>query len=127
MRWPHYIIAILVLSSAGFMAFDGARAFVVGDYITPKSGAYAGQLGPWSKLVQAIGIQPRSNLMKGIHVVLGTATLILLACFLMRFPWASRALLFACVAGLWYMPFGTVANAITIALLLWAMPSQGTP
>lgn len=109
------------------MAFDGVRAFVVGDYITPKSGASAGQLGPWSKLVQAIGIEPRSNLMKGIHVGFGVATLILLVCFLMKLPWASRALLVACIAGLWYLPFGTIANAITMALLLWAMPSPATP
>lgn len=127
MRWPPYLIAMLVLWSAGFMAFDGVRAFVVGDYLTPKSGASAGQLGPWSNLVRAIGIDPRSNFMKGTHVVIGVVTLILLGCFLMKLPWASRALLVACLAGLWYLPFGTIANAITIALLLGTMPPQPAP
>jgi hypothetical protein len=118
MRWPSYIIAILVLLSAGFMAFDGVRAFVAGDYITPKSGPHADQLGPWSGLVQAIGIAPRSNLMKGIHVVLGVTTLALLACFLMKLRWAPGALLIASIAGLWHLPFGTIANLIVIGLLL---------
>jgi len=119
MRWQHYIIAGLVCVSAGFMTFDGVRAFVAGDYVTPKSGPHAGQLGAWSKLVQAIGVEPRSNLMKGIHVALGATTLALLACFLMRFAWAPNALLAAALAGLWYLPIGTVVNGIVIALLVW--------
>jgi hypothetical protein len=118
MRWPHYTIAILVLTSAGFMMFDGIRAFAIGDYLTPKSGPHAGQLGLWSKLAQAVGIDPRSGLMKGIHVVQGAATLGLLGCFLARLPWAATALLCAAVAGLWYLPIGTVLNVIAIALLV---------
>ncbi len=117
MRWENYIIAGLVCVSAGFMTFDGVRAFVVGDYVTPKSGPHAGQLGAWSKLVQAIGIEPRSNLMKGIHVVLGATTLAILACFLLKIAWANTALLAAAIAGLWYLPVGTVLNIIVIALL----------
>jgi hypothetical protein len=118
MRAPHYIIAVLVLMSAGFMMFDGLRAFIVGDYVTPRSGPHAGQLGLWSKLAQSAGIEPRSSLMKGIHVVQGAVTLALLVCFLLKLPWAPRALLVAAIAGLWYLPFGTVANIIVIALLL---------
>jgi hypothetical protein len=120
MRWHSYIITILVLLSAGFMTFDGLRAFVTGDYTTPKSGPYANRLGPWSKLVQAMGLAPRSNLMKGIHVVLGLTTLFLLACFLRKLAWAPKALLAASIAGLWHLPFGTLANLIVIGLLLWA-------
>lgn len=119
MRWQPCMVTVLVLFSAGFMTFDGVRAFVVGDYVTPRSGPHAGQLGPWSKVVSAIGIEPRSNWMKGIHVTLGATTLVLLACFLMKFAWAKTALLGAAIAGLWYLPAGTVLNAIVIALLLW--------
>ena len=43
MKWA---IVVLILFSAGWMFADGLRAFVVGDYLTPKSGEYAGQLGP---------------------------------------------------------------------------------
>ncbi len=33
------------------MVVDGSRALVKGEYITPKSGSFAGNLGPWAKLV----------------------------------------------------------------------------
>jgi hypothetical protein len=123
MRWPSYIIALLVLVSAGFMTFDGIRAFTVGDYVTPKSGPHAGQLGAWSRLVQAIGIEPRSNLMKGIHVVQGALTLAVLGCFLAKLPWAATGLLCLAIAGLWYLPVGTVLNILIIGLLLWSKKS----
>ena len=122
MSWQHYLAASLMFVNAAFMTFDGIRAFTVGDYLTPKSGPHSGQLGPWSKVVQAVGIEPRSNLMKGIHVALGVTTLALLGCFLMKFSWASNALLAAAFAGLWYLPVGTALNAVAIVLLFWGRP-----
>jgi hypothetical protein len=118
MRWQHWTIALLVFLNAGFMTFDGVRAFVVGDYIVPKSGPHAGQLGAWSKLVRAIGIAPRSSLMKTIFVLQGTVTLGLLGCYLLRLPWAPTAMLAAAIAGLWYLPVGSVVNALVIVLLI---------
>jgi len=38
----------LAAVEAGWMLFDGSRALIVGDYVTAKSGPYAGQLGPWT-------------------------------------------------------------------------------
>jgi hypothetical protein len=73
MHWTAWIVAALVILNGGWMAFDGARALVVGDYVTPKTGQYAGQLGPWAKLIQAIGIEPRSTLMKSIFFIYGLA------------------------------------------------------
>jgi len=55
MDWKHWIIIVLVAFTAGWMVFDGLRALIVGDYVTPKSGEYAGQLGTWSNVVKAIG------------------------------------------------------------------------
>ncbi len=43
----------------GFMFFDGIRALTVGNYLTPSRGVYADQLGPWSRLIEAVGIEPR--------------------------------------------------------------------
>jgi hypothetical protein len=40
------------------------RKLVTGSYTVPAIGAHAGQLGPWAKLVSAIGIEPQSNEMK---------------------------------------------------------------
>ena len=66
MAWLKWIIVLLAVTEAGWMTFDGLRALVVGDYVTPKTGEWAGQLGPWSRLVSAVGIEPRSTLMKCI-------------------------------------------------------------
>lgn len=64
-----WIVISLVLLTAGWMVFDGTRAMLTGDYVTPATGPYAGQLGAWSNLVRIIGIEPRSTLMKSIFVV----------------------------------------------------------
>ena len=113
-----WAIVVLGLMQGGWMAFDGSRALIVGDFVTPGSGPYAGQLGPWSKLVSAIGIEPRSTLMKVIHVGLGAAWLVATVCFLLRMPWAWSGLLTCAVLSLWYLPFGTLFSVVQIVLLL---------
>jgi hypothetical protein len=117
-HWRGWIIVILVVLNAGWMAFDGARALIVGDYITPKSGQYAGQLGPWAKVVKAVGIEPRSTLMKSIFLVYGLAYLTALAAFMLKASWGLTTMLVSSVLGLWYLPFGTLINIIVIVLLL---------
>ena len=100
------------------MLFDGTRAMITGDYITPKGGEYAGQLGPWSNLVRAIGIEPRSTLMKLIFVGYGLAAFVVLACFVFGLAWARTALMIVCILGLWFLPIGTITNLISLILLL---------
>jgi hypothetical protein len=53
MHWTGWIVAALAALNGGWMTFDGARAFFVGDYVTPSSGEYAGQLGPWADVVSS--------------------------------------------------------------------------
>jgi hypothetical protein len=113
-----WIVVALALLEAGWLAFDGTRALVAGDYVTPRSGPYAGQLGPWSKVVARVGIEPRSTLMKSIHVGLGAAWLAVTLCFVLRMPWAWTGMLVCAVLGLWYLPFGTVLSVVQIVLLL---------
>lgn len=48
MTWLRWVVVGLVVFEAGYMVFDGSRALVVGDYITPRSGRTLGQLGPWT-------------------------------------------------------------------------------
>jgi|SRR5580698_6864259 hypothetical protein len=117
MNWKSYLVSFLILAGSGYMIFDGVHAFTTGDYVTPRSGAYAGQLGPWSKVVRAIGLDPRSNLMKGIFIFQGAATLALLACFWLRFKWGKTALKIAAVAELWYLPMGTINGVLVLILL----------
>jgi hypothetical protein len=117
MNWKSYLVAFLILTNAGYMIFDGIHAIVTGDYVTSKSGAYAGQLGPWSKVVEAVGFNPRSNFVKGFFIFQGTVTLALLACYLVRLKWAKTALKIAAVAELWYLPTGTINGVLVLILL----------
>lgn len=118
MRWLTWIAIVLALIEAGWMTFDGTRAFVVGDYVTPKTGEYAGQLGPWTKIVAVVGIEPRSSLMKAIFIIYGIAWLAMIVCHALGYRWAWWAMLFAAIGALWYLWIGTVANVIIIVLLL---------
>lgn len=122
LRW---VVILLALIEGGWLAFDGGRALVVGDYVTPESGQHAGQLGPWSKLVSAVGIEPRSTLMKSIHLALGGAWLIVSVCYVLGMSWAWSGLLACAILGLWYLPFGTVLSLLQIVLLL--LPPLRTP
>lgn len=115
MKW---IVAILVILTAGYMLFDGMRALTVGDYITPGSGEYAGQLGPWAGLVSYLGFDPRSAFIKSIFVVYGLSALIALGAYLTNQPWGRGALMTAAFFGLWYLPIGTSTN-ITVLILLF--------
>ncbi|HSR66565.1 MAG TPA: hypothetical protein VLU25_01375 [Acidobacteriota bacterium] len=108
----------IALLLGGWLAFDGAHALATGDYVTPSSGRYAGQLGPWTHLVSAVGIDPRSTLMRIIHLALGVAWLDAAALFLLKFRLARPALLACAIASLWYLPFGTLLSLIVMGLLL---------
>lgn len=114
LRWLAVACALVV---AGWFAFDGGRALLVGDYVTPGSGPYAGQLGPWAGVVEAAGIEPRSTAMKLVFLGYGTAWLAVIAAFVARRGWAWTAMLIAALGSLWYVPFGTLLGLIQIALL----------
>ena len=122
MDWKSWVVVALVFLTAGWMLFDGTRALVVGDYVTPKTGQYAGQLEPWSNLVKAIGIEPRSLLIKLIFVVYGLAALAIAVCFALGFSWAWWGMLAIAILGLWYLPVGTIVNILVIGLLLFNRP-----
>jgi sensor histidine kinase YesM len=75
------------------MLFDGARALIIGDYKRPKTGKYANQLGPWSKLVSANSINPTSVFMKSIFVAFGLIGIFISTSFALNYSWAWQALL----------------------------------
>ncbi len=118
MVWLRWVVIVLAFVESGWLAFDGGRALIVGDYVTPRSGRFAGQLGPWSKLVSAVGIEPRSTLMKTIHLVIGGAWIAAIIAYAAGAAGAWYAMLICAVAGLWYLPFGTLLSIIQIVLLL---------
>ena len=112
------IIIFLSLLNAGYMAFDGGLALLTGDYIRPKDGEYAGQLGPWNKIVSAIGIDPMSNLMKSIFLGIGIYGIIATLCFAFGVPAGWKMLLAFCILSAWNLMFGTMSSLLVIVLLV---------
>jgi hypothetical protein len=112
------IICALALLQGGWFVFDGCRALIIGDYVTPGSGAHAGQLGPWAQVVSAAGFEPRGGFIKSLHIALGAAWLLALAAFVVRPAFGWWALAGCAAASLWYVPTGTLVGAAVIALLL---------
>ncbi len=96
------------------MTFDGVRALIVGDYLTPATGPFAGQLGPWSHVVSAVGIAPRSSMMKVVFVTFGVAWLGATAAFLLRKRRSASALAVLAIATLWYLPVGTLISVLIL-------------
>ncbi|MBK7597525.1 MAG: hypothetical protein IPJ07_02980 [Acidobacteria bacterium] len=118
MTYIKRIIIVLSLLQAFWMTFDGTRALIIGDYITPKSGPNAGRLGPWSGLVTSLGIEPRSTLMKSVFICYGLAWLTMVVFYVMgdgRVWWPMLAL---AVGTLWYLPVGTAISLLIAALTL---------
>lgn len=125
MRVLRGCIIFLGLGPGLFMAFDGLRALIIGDYLTRKAGRFAGQLGPWSSVVSAVGIAPRSAVMKIIFVLFGLAWLGAVAGFVRHSRRSTGILVVLAVATLWYLPVGTLVSALVlIGLALHGMRSD---
>lgn len=118
MSLVNWIIIICALLVAGWLVVDGARALIVGEYVTPKSGKFAGQLGPWSKIVTKVGIEPRSTEMKLIFLIYGIVWLGLIVSYFLQISWSWWGMLVAAVLSLWYIPFGTILGLVQIVLLI---------
>lgn len=117
MRATGWIVVGLAVFVAGWLLFDGMHGLVTGDYVTPSSGRFAGQLGPWSKLVEAVGIEPRSTLMMTSHVAIGVAWLAIVGFYVKGVEWGRWGMIAGAAASLWYLPFGTLLGVVQIVLL----------
>lgn len=115
LKWTVIILALL---NYGYMTYDGTRAIITGDYIRPKTGEYAGQLGPWTKLVEKIGIEPMSTLMKSIFILFGVVGLIITICFALNMTWAWKAMMIYNICSVWYLFFGTASSILQLILLV---------
>ena len=122
-----WLLAILVIFTAGWMAFDGAHALIRGDFVTPKSGEYAGQLGPWAHIPRAAGLDPRSTGMKLGFLLFGLGYLAALAAFLFGLSGTPRLLMSFATVALLYLPFGTLTSLIVLALLFSLRSHAETP
>ena len=113
-----WIVILLAVLNSGYMVFDGTRALITGDYIRPKSGEYAGQLGPWTKAVEKVGLDPMSTLMKSVFVIWGLAGLIIAICYALGVSWAWNGMMVFNICSLWYLFMGTGSSILQIILLL---------
>jgi hypothetical protein len=112
------VILALTVIDAGWMVFDGTRALVVGEFVAPRSGPYAGQLGPWHHLATAVGIPPRSTTMKCIFLGYGVAWLVVLGFWISGAHWGRVAMIVAAALSLWNLFIGTVVGTVILLLLL---------
>lgn len=111
-------VLAMVLLCGGWMLFDGARALVLGDYVTPSGGRFAGRLGPWSSVVEAVGLEPRSTLVESIFVGYGALYVLAGLGWAAGLRAATVPLLVLASLGLWYLPFGTLLNlGVMVAIL----------
>lgn len=108
--WTTWGIAFLVLVDAGWMVLDGALALATGTYVGET-------LGPWATLVSAIGVDPLSTGMKVFFVAFGALWLSLTGAYLARRRGSWEALGAVTVAGLWFLPVGTLLS-LAIGVLL---------
>lgn len=120
MKWVVIIASVL---NFGYMSFDGSRGLIVGDYLRPETGEHAGELGQWSNLVEAAGIDPEGNAMKTIFLVWGIFGLILAVSFAMEVRGSSGYLLVLSIASVWYLVPGTVLSLVQ-AILLFIIKSR---
>jgi len=121
MIWLRIAILLIGGTLGLWLTFDGIRALVTGEYVTPKTGPYAGQLGPWAKVVGAVGLDPNSTIVKIAHVSIGVGWFFSLGGFAARAAWGRSALMVCSVASLWYLPVGTLIGGVTLAILSTAL------
>lgn len=112
------LIGILAGLESGWMAFDGTRALIKGDYVTPRTGAHGGELGPWAKIVSAVGIEPRSTGMKLAFVAYGTLWLGTTVAFVAGVGGSRTLMLLLAIGSVWYAPIGTLLGLGQVILLL---------
>ncbi len=112
-----WLLAALVVIAGGWMAFDGAHALVTGDFVTPSSGEYAGQLGPWSTMIRSVGLNPRSLGVKISFLVFGLIYLGALVAFLLRRKGSWLFIVSCSAIALVYLPLGTVTSLAGLAVL----------
>ena len=118
MPWVRWLGALLCAVQGGYMVFDGVRAFVVGNYLTPSSGTHAGELGPWARIVRKVGIPPESAAMKTAFVLLGAGYLVAAVAWALGAGWAPWLGAVLAVGTLWYLVPGTVISVLVLLLVL---------
>jgi len=120
-RVLRYVCGVLAFALGTYMIVDASHAFLHGSYITPSSGPYAGQLGPWAGVVRAMHIDPLS--MRWAFLILGVAWIVH-SFFIGLDRRSKRATITLAVLSLWYVPAGTIVGLIEIVAVLANRPER---
>ena len=115
--WLRWLIVALTLTDAGYMAIDGTRGLTAGDYFTPTSGDNAGELGPWARIMESVGMAPRSTPMKAFFVTYGLIWIAVTVAFAMKYPWSWLPMLVLAIGSVWYLTIGTIVSVVVSILL----------
>lgn len=115
MKTGSIVISGIAIINGGWMVVDGVRSLITGHYFTPNG--RPGKLGPWSFLVQAIGLDPYSILVKAVIALIGAAWLIGLALFWTGQDDRFTVMSVVAVFSLWYLPVGTALSIICLLLI----------
>ncbi len=118
MSWSDVVAAVCLVVLGGFQVFDSAHASVTGQYLTPRSGPHAGRLGPWARVVEALGLAPQAPAVRLWFAVTGLVQLAAAAHLVLSGPHASAVAVGAAALSVWYVPWGTVlALAVLVSVL----------
>jgi hypothetical protein len=117
MSWNVAVAAVLSGVLGGWMIVDGGRAMLVGDYFTPRTGRYAGSLGPWAGLVLRLGIDPRSMVMKALFLGFGAAWVLVAAGMVFGTAGILQIAIVLAFATLWYVPIGSAIALLVLVLV----------
>ena len=113
-------VILLAVLEAGWIAFDGARALMTGNYLKPRLGAYGGQLGEWTRVASALGAPPRSAAAKWALIGYGMVWLSAILAFARGAGWAWWAMFVAAGGALWYSSLVVPISLAQMLLLLAA-------
>jgi hypothetical protein len=117
--WRITLAAVLALVNGGYMTVDSIHRFVFGDLIR-----IGGQLGPWSGIVSAVGIDPLA--MGPVFLVLGVAYLVSGVTLVRGHPWGRPLVTIMAAATSWYLVFGTISSVFQLTLL-WVRREPAKP
>ena len=112
MRSRFIVVALLGLVGA-FLLIDGINALVTGSYFEAD-----GEVDRWLEIFADAPLAPDGITLKILHIVAGL--LAMLAAFTIAAGWGAVAWWLGVTASLlvlWFMPWGTLAGAVSILVL----------
>ena len=114
LTWKDNLAAFFSFMNGAWMLWDANHRLTTGDYYRVE-----GQLGPWAKIAEAIGLDPLGNAMLAIFFIYGVAWIAATILLILTKPPTRRPLMVLPVLTIWYFGAFTIPALIVSPLLLW--------